>query len=197
MTRRQSSGVHPVIVIGALALALMWSHDAEAAREQGKKVPLGKGKKPGQGSRATLPAKKRTTTQHQSPVIDVDSPKKKQLTPAELDAMRKRADASKKAGTVPASPELEPRHGRTPPGYAPDKARASAREIAALLAKKGPKAYDHHKLFVWQTWAGLRPDGEYGGSTRGALVFFGVPDPPRPFSAPYATLPYAPPSALP
>lgn len=98
------------------------------------------------------------------------------------------------SGTISASPELEKRsHGRTPAGYDPALARSRAPGIAALLAKKGPKAYDRAQLRAWQTLAGLRADGAYGGSTRGALVYYGVTDPPRPFVAPLATLPYVPP----
>jgi hypothetical protein len=43
----------------------------------------------------------------------------------------------------------------------------------------------------------LRVDGGYAGSTRGALVFYGVDDPPRPYGEPIATLPYHPPDMTP
>jgi hypothetical protein len=62
--------------------------------------------------------------------------------------------------------------------------------MAAHLTTKGPKAYDRSKLQAWQTLAGIRADGTYGGSSRGALVFYGALKAPRPFVAPYATLPY-------
>lgn len=97
------------------------------------------------------------------------------------------------APAVKASPELEPHRGSLPAGYDPAKARARARAIAAHLAKKGPASYSRVELRTWQTHAGLRADGLYGGSSRGALVYYGVSDPPRPFSAPVATLPYVPP----
>jgi hypothetical protein len=61
------------------------------------------------------------------------------------------------------------------------------------LAKKGPAGYSHEQLKIWQRQAALTPDGVYGGSTRGALIAFGVKDPPRPFFKPVATIPYVPP----
>lgn len=130
-------------------------------------------------------------------VIEVTSPTYYDPSPDQLAAMRARASERGDVGTVKASPELEPRHGQTPIGFDPDKARAQAPGIAALLATKGPKGYPRKRLADWQTLAGLRSDGEYGGSTRGALVFYGVAKPPRPFKAPFATLPYHPPGMAP
>jgi translation initiation factor IF-2 len=95
--------------------------------------------------------------------------------------------------SVKASPVLEPNRGSTPAGYSPATARARARGIAAHLAKKGPASYSRAELATWQKQAALKPDGLYGGSSRGALIFYGVADPPRPFSAPVATLQYVPP----
>lgn len=98
------------------------------------------------------------------------------------------------AGTVKASPVLESHNrGSTPAGYDPVKARSRARALAAHLAKKGPANYSHDELRSWQVQAALTPDGKYGGSARGALIHYGVNDPPRPFFAPVATLPYIPP----
>jgi hypothetical protein len=98
------------------------------------------------------------------------------------------------AGTVKAAPVLESHNrGSTPAGYDPVKARSRARALAAYLAKKGPAGYSHDELKSWQLQAAITPDGKYGGSARGALIFYGVKDPPRPFFAPVATLPYIPP----
>jgi hypothetical protein len=130
-------------------------------------------------------------------VIEVTSPTYYDPSADQLAAMRARASERGDVGTVKASPELEPRHGQTPIGFDPDKARAQAPGIAALLATKGPKGYPRKRLSDWQTLAGLRPDGTYGGSTRGALVFYGVAKPPRPFVTPFATLPYHPPGMAP
>jgi len=97
-------------------------------------------------------------------------------------------------GSVPASPVLETNRGApTPPGYDPAKAKSRARALAAHLAKKGPAGYSRSEVKSWQQQAGLTPDGLYGGSSRGALIHFGVADPPRAFFAPIATLPYVPP----
>lgn len=143
-------------------------------------------------------------------MVEVTGPKVRPATPEELarHAAKKRAAATQKAppktgpqrppGTVSASPELEPHHGPTlPAGYDPAKARARAPVIAAHLAARGPKAYSRSELKAWQRLAHVRADGEYGGSTRGALVFYGVPNPPRPFVPPVATLPYQPPESTP
>jgi hypothetical protein len=97
------------------------------------------------------------------------------------------------AGSVKASPELEPNHGSPPAGYSPATARSRAPAIASHLAKKGRAGYSRPELKSWQQQAGLHADGVYGGSSRGALIYFGVKDPPRPFFAPVATLPYVPP----
>jgi hypothetical protein len=102
--------------------------------------------------------------------------------------------AASPAGTVKAAPVLESHNrGSTPAGYDPVKARSRARALAAYLAKKGPAGYSHDELKSWQVQAAITPDGKYGGSARGALIFYGVKDPPRPFFAPVATLPYIPP----
>jgi hypothetical protein len=132
-------------------------------------------------------------------VIDVYGPAIREATPAERAAAKKPPKKpAKPAGTVSASPELEPHHGPTlPAGYNPVLARARAPVIAAHLAAKGPKAYSHALLKEWQTLAAIRADGLYAGSSRGALVFYGVGNPPRPFGAPYATLPYHPPDMSP
>jgi len=93
------------------------------------------------------------------------------------------------------SPVLQPKPQgpQIPAGYDPAKAKAGASAIASHLAKKGPAGYSHPQLAVWQKQAALAPDGIYGGSTRGALIAYGVTNPPRPFFKPVATIPYVPP----
>lgn len=93
------------------------------------------------------------------------------------------------------SPVLQPKSQgpQIPAGYDPAKAKAGASAIASHLAKKGPAGYSHPQLAVWQKQAALAPDGIYGGSTRGALIAYGVTNPPRPFFKPVATIPYVPP----
>jgi hypothetical protein len=99
------------------------------------------------------------------------------------------------ATTNNVSPVLQPKSQgpQIPAGYDPAKAKAGASAIASHLAKKGPAGYSHPQLAVWQKQAALAPDGIYGGSTRGALIAYGVKDPPRPFFKPVATIPYVPP----
>jgi hypothetical protein len=93
------------------------------------------------------------------------------------------------------SPVLQPKSQgpQIPAGYDPAKAKAGAPAIASMLAKKGPANYARDQMKGWQKLAALTPDGLYGGSTRGALIHFGVKDPPRPFFKPVATVPYTPP----
>lgn len=144
----------------------------------------------------SLAGTQRKATRRGASVIDVDSPKVRTATAAERATYAKKRPAD--AGTLSASPVLEPHRGpRIPSGYNPDQATVRAPAMAAYLAKKGPRAYSHEELAAWQRLAGIADDGNYGGSTRGALVFYGVVDPPRPFSAPFATLPFHPPGMQP
>lgn len=209
------------LVVVALTLAILASLDQDAEAESDALLgggPRGSGKRrtlgtPGESSetrRAKQPARTpppRGVTptpeatgqpieadKSGAPIVEVWGPRHRPATPEEVAREQARKAKTKPSGTAPASPELEPRHGRTTPaGYNPAQARARAREVAAHLAKRGPKAYDVELLRSWQQLAGLHVDGAYGGSTRGALIHYGVPNPPRPFSAPYATLPYVPP----
>lgn len=188
--RRSSSALIVLSVLGALLLKEHLDRLSRLGPATGKRPA---GTKPGSGL-----AKK-----GQSGAFEINGPKKRAYTKAELDAMRARAQkrAEEQArqklprieGTVSASPELEHRHGQTPAGHDPLQARAQARGIAAHLTKKGPRAYSVSRLAIWQTYAGIRADGNYGGSTRGALIYYGAIEPPRPYVDPFATLPYHPP----
>jgi hypothetical protein len=82
-----------------------------------------------------------------------------------------------------------------PAGYDPTTARRAARAIAAHLKRKGRAGYDRRLLEQWQRQAGLEPDRIYGGASRGALLFYGVPsiDAPQPFFKPTETIPFVPP----
>jgi hypothetical protein len=116
------------------------------------------------------------------PMVDVDVP-------------INRVSSSSNATTNNVSPVLQPKSQgpQIPAGYDPAKAKAGASAIASHLAKKGPAGYSHPQLAIWQKQAALAPDGIYGGSTRGALIAYGVANPPRPFFKPVATIPYVPP----
>jgi hypothetical protein len=127
-------------------------------------------------------------------------PTQKESTPFLPAPARPTAPATAPTGTTEGptdnvSPLLQPRPQgpQIPAGYDPAKARAGAAAIASHLAKKGPAGYSHEQLKIWQRQAALTPDGVYGGSTRGALIAFGVTNPPRPFFKPVATIPYVPP----
>lgn len=82
-----------------------------------------------------------------------------------------------------------------PEGYDPDSARRGAKAIASHLKRSGRANYDRRLLRSWQTKAAVKADGIYGGETRGALLFYGVPssDAPSPFFVPTTTVPYVPP----
>ena len=62
-----------------------------------------------------------------------------------------------------------------------------------MLATKGPSAYSRTDVKLWQTHAGLTADGLYGGGTRGALIYYGVANPPRAYFKPVETITYVPP----
>jgi hypothetical protein len=88
---------------------------------------------------------------------------------------------------------------RSQPGYDPSVARRAASSIANHLRRAGKAKYDHRMLKQWQTQAGLdsapmllKADGLYGPATRGALIFYGVKDPPTPFLG-SGSLPFKPP----
>lgn len=81
---------------------------------------------------------------------------------------------------------------RSQPGYQPIVARRSASSIANHLKRAGKAKYDRRLLKQWQTQAGLSADGAYGPATRGALVFYGVKDPPAAFAG-TGTVPFKPP----
>jgi murein L,D-transpeptidase YcbB/YkuD len=59
------------------------------------------------------------------------------------------------------------------------------------MASKGRK-YDYSRPLVkeFQTAAGIASDGIYGGTTRGALLYFGASRAPAPLFAPTSTVPY-------
>lgn len=78
-------------------------------------------------------------------------------------------------------------------GYDPDSARRGAKSLASHLKRTGRAGYDRRLLRAWQTKAGLKSDGIYGGETRGALLYYGASDAPQPFFKPTNTIPYTPP----
>jgi peptidoglycan hydrolase-like protein with peptidoglycan-binding domain len=109
-----------------------------------------------------------------------------------VDANRVRIDseAAKTVDGLP--PKGAPAKAPAPPaGYDKTKAKAQAKDVAAMLVKSG-KAYDKPRLVNWQRFAGLKPDGVYGPLTKSALEYYGG-KPPAPFVAGPATK-YQPPA---
>lgn len=76
-----------------------------------------------------------------------------------------------------------------PAGFNPATARKLAKAVANNITNKGAN-YSHEQLRSFQRAAGIDADGLYGGSSRGALIFFGVPRPPATLFKPTATVPY-------
>lgn len=81
--------------------------------------------------------------------------------------------------------------GKTPPkGFDPVTAKKLAPQVNTDLVNKGRDKYSHALLRSFQVAAGIAADGLYGGGARGALIFYGVKNPPAPFFKPTATAPY-------
>lgn len=77
--------------------------------------------------------------------------------------------------------------GPVPPaGFNPTQARSLAKGIASNIDTKG-SSYDRTRLKTFQTAAGIDADGIYGGGSRRALIFYGVPRPPAALFKPTAT----------
>lgn len=184
--RRRNAGFFALVVL--LALGTRASASASAPRSSSSARRS--------GTKGGDTKKRDPVTKRPREPLTIDRPRIRESTPEErARAKRMRVEGDRPPGTISASPELEHRHGQTPSGFDPAQARARAQAIAAHLARRGPRAYSHDVLARWQVWAGIRADGTYGGSSRGALVWYGAEDPPRPFVAPYATLPYRPPNS--
>lgn len=73
------------------------------------------------------------------------------------------------------APSSKPAGAVGPPNVS--KAQELAPVVAADIAEKG-KSYDRELVRAFQAAAGLAVDGDYGPRTRGALVFFGLPNAP-------------------
>lgn len=79
------------------------------------------------------------------------------------------------------SPSPAPIPMPSPSTFNEAQARELAPRVAYNLRNRGSRRYDHDLLRRFQRAAGLDADGLYGGSTRGALIYFGVRNPPSPF----------------
>jgi hypothetical protein len=73
-----------------------------------------------------------------------------------------------------------------PAGFNPASAKKLAKQVAANIDSKGKASYSRTLLKQFQTAAGLVSDGLYGGASRRALIFYGVPRPPVAAFAPVA-----------
>ena len=65
-----------------------------------------------------------------------------------------------------------------PPGFDPIKAKKMAPSVAGNLARRGRAGYSRSVLEAFQVAAGLGKDGKYGPASRGALIHFGIANPP-------------------
>ena len=117
----------------------------------------------------------------------------------ELDA---RAPATATAPTVATSPPAASAPEPAPPERPPQPIEGEldlslARRLAPQVAediRTRSYSYSRQRLRDFQRAAGLTADGQYGGASRGALVFFGVRDAPRALFAPTRTVRYQPPA---
>lgn len=80
-----------------------------------------------------------------------------------------------------------------PAGYDPARARAMARSVANHLNNRKTAGYARELVKTFQRAAGIAIDGVYGGETRGALIYYGAKDPPKPFFKPFDTIAYVTP----
>lgn len=99
---------------------------------------------------------------------------------AAIDAAR----AVERGVSLPAAPE----------GYDPIIARATAQALSDHLRSRGPRRMNRRLVTAFQKVAGIRADGWYGGQVRGALIYYGVTNPPNPFTGPNRTVEYLPPA---
>lgn len=118
------------------------------------------------GAGAVAPPPGQPATQPQTPTLD-PSTWGIQIPPAQPTA------------PSPTSPAPVPMP--SPSTFNEAQARELAPRVAYNLRNRGSRRYDHDLLRRFQRAAGLEADGLYGGSTRGALIYFGVRNPPSPF----------------
>jgi hypothetical protein len=88
------------------------------------------------------------------------------------------------------SSKQQPASATPPAGFDMLKAKALAPQVNADLVSGGIQHYSHQLLKKFQLVAGITQDGIYGGGSRGALIFYGIQNPPKPFFKPTATQPY-------
>lgn len=88
---------------------------------------------------------------------------------------------------MPAPPPDNAQVGPVPPaGFDPVKARKMAKQVANNIDSKKSN-YSRDLLKQFQLAAGIDADGVYGGGSRRALIFYGVPRPAAPLFKPTAT----------
>lgn len=96
------------------------------------------------------------------------------------------------AEPLPPPPEEEPPI-ELPEGYDPSEAQRLAGGFNMNLGARGCARYDRNLLRQFQLAAAITVDGLYGGGSRGALIYYGIPNPRRPCYAPFTTREYIPP----
>jgi murein L,D-transpeptidase YcbB/YkuD len=107
---------------------------------------------------------------------------------------------AKPAVPTPAAPVVHPSAVQAPTmptsvptGYNPTLARTLARQVVTDVRSK---SYNYNRTLVsqFQAAAGIKVDGIYGGSTVGAMKYFGADRAPKALFAPYGEVPYTPPA---
>ena len=110
-----------------------------------------------------------------------------------------------KASPAPAAPPGYPVPPAAPGTLQPTRANAAtydpttARNLANPVAndlRANLGLADHLLIIQFQQAAGLKPDGIYVPRTRGALIYFGAPNPPLPLTTNKTTAQYLPPGLM-
>jgi peptidoglycan hydrolase-like protein with peptidoglycan-binding domain len=123
----------------------------------------------------------------------VEAAKRAAIEQQRKDAEKAKADEKHAPTKVQDAPSPRADTPTLPAGYDPARARAMARSVANHLANRKIAGYARELVREFQRACGITADGIYGGHTRGALIYFGASNPPRPFFVPTDTLPYVPP----
>ena len=150
--------------------------DADAARAAAAAV----------ASATHAPLSAEPSTPAASPLTSVPTPAAASVVPAATPVpVNQVSPATPLPASTPSGPQL-------PSGYDPEAARRGAKAVANNVTSR-KYDYDRRLVKAWQEDAGLAPDGVYGGATRGALIYYGVKNPPKPLFKPTETITYQPP----
>lgn len=111
--------------------------------------------------------------------------------PAQVTKTSATPKVAPKAAAKPAPVAASTIAGAAPAkGFSVSLAKSLAPKVNSNLVAKKAAGYDHSLLKQFQVAAGIAADGLYGGGARGALIYYGIANPPQPFFKPTATTSY-------